>query len=206
MDRKVLASVALLYLGAAMVGLGVAYGGGIFTNRGAASSSSSPYAVTLVETMNVNSSSPAQPKFFVLGSNGLESSADISLPAHRLIQLTIVSYDTPTPSSTDQQGKVTGTVGGAVYFVNGTIATMGNMAWGMNVSSVPGSALAHTFTIQQLGVNIPVVGGSTVIANLYLDKAGTYTWICLTPCGTGPLGDKGAMSQPGWMEGQVTVS
>lgn len=206
MDKKLLASVVLLYLGAAAVGIALAYGGGIFTNKSPASSSSSTYNLTLVETMNVNSSTP-QPKFFVLGSNGLESSADhLSLPAHRLIQLTIMSYDTPTPSSSDPQGKVTGTVGGNVYFINGTIASVGNMAWGMNVTSVPGSVLAHTFTIPQLGINLPVVGGSTVIAYVYLDKTGTFTWICLTPCGMGMMGDRGAMSQPGWMEGQVTVS
>jgi hypothetical protein len=203
-DKRCIGWAALLYLGATMVGLGIIYTGSIFTNKTSASTSS-PYALTLVETMNVNSSTP-QPKFFVLGSNGLETSAaDISLPAHRQIQLTIVSYDMPTPGSTDQQGKVTGTVGGNVYLVNGTIATYGNATWGMNVSSMPGSALAHTFTVPQLGINIPVVGDSTVIAYLYLDQTGTFSWICLTPCGMGMMGDRGAMSQPGWMEGQITV-
>ncbi len=188
-----------------MVGLGVAYAGGLFTNR-ALASSSSPYAITLLETMNPwNSTSPPQPRFFVLGNNGLESSANIILPAHRQIQLTIVSYDTPTPGSTDQEGQVTGTAGNSVYFMNGTIATMGTMASGQNLPSLPGDALAHTFTIPQLGINIPVVGGSTVIANFYIDKAGTYAWICLTPCGFGPNGDKASMVQPGWSTGQVTV-
>lgn len=204
MSKKLLGSVALLYLGATMLGLGVAYAGGLFTNK-STPPSSSPYAVTLVETMNVNSTTP-QPKFFVLGSNGLESStASISLPAHRQIQLTIVSYDMPTLGSINQQGKVTGTIGGAVYLVNGTRASYGNVTWGMNVSSVPGSILAHTFSIPQLGINIPVVGGSTVIADLNLELTGTFAWICLTPCGMGVDGMRGAMSQSGWMEGQITV-
>lgn len=211
MNKKSLASVVLLYLGAAMLGLGVAYkGGSIFTSGSTGTSSSSPYILNLVETMNVNGSSPPQPKFFVLGNNGLESSANLTLPAHRLIQLTIMSYDTPTPNSTDQQGVVSGTVGNRVYFVNGTTASMGNMAWGMNASSFPGSSLAHTFTLMSRTspvpvVNIPFVGGSTVIAYFYLDK-GPYTWICLTPCGTAPKGKGGAMVDPGWMEGQLTVS
>jgi hypothetical protein len=208
-NKKFIASFVLLYLGATVLGLGVAYKGGIFTN-GSTGSTSSPYALTLVETMNANSSSPAQAKFFVLGNNGLESSANITLPAHRLIQLTIMSYDTPTPNSTDQQGVAMGTVGNTVYFINGTIASMGSMAWGMNVSSIPGSSLAHTFTLLSATgvpfVNIPFVGGSTVIAYFYLENKGTFTWICLTPCGTGPKGKQGAMSAPGWMEGQLTVS
>lgn len=204
MNKKLLASAALLYLGATLIGLGVAYAGGLFTSK-ATPPSSSPYAITLVETMNVNSSTP-QPKFFVLGSNGLESSAaEISLPAHRMIELTIVSYDMPTPDSIDQWGKVTGTVGGNVYLANGTIATYGTASWGMNVTSVPGAIIAHTFTIPQLGINIPVVGGSTVIAHFTLDRTGPFTWVCLTPCGMGMMGNRGAMSSPGWMEGQITV-
>jgi len=211
-DRKCILWAALLYLGATLVGLGVVYTGSVFTNQ-AAGSNSSPYAITLVETMNPTSTQPSswnsnvpQPSFFILGPSGLESAANISLPVHRLIQLTIMSYDTPTPNSTDDQGKVTGTVGGNVLLMNGTIATMGAMTWRQNVTSVPSAVLAHTFTITKLGINIPVVGGSTVIAYLYFDKAGTYTWICLTPCGLpSSPGDTGAMATSGWMQGQVTV-
>ena len=80
------------------------------------------------------------------------------------------------------------------------------MQWGMNVTSVPGSTLAHTFTIPSLGVNIPVVGGDTVMAYLRFDQTGVFQWFCQTPCGLGPTGTLGAMSQAGWMEGQITVT
>jgi len=70
---------------------------------------------------------------------------------------------------------------------------------------VPGATLAHTFTIEQLGINIPVVGGDAEIVYLYLNQTGTFPWICLTPCGFGHLGMMGAMSMLGWMEGQITV-
>ena len=185
------------------------------SSSGQASQSSGPYALTLIETMqNVwNSSSPMQPKFFVLGSHGLESSAEISLPANAPIQLTIVSYDTPTPGSTEGEGIVSGTVGGDMYVLNGTLATGStnasmNMAadWGRNVTSVPASELAHTFTIQQLGINIPVVAGSTVIADIEIHQTGSFTWSCLTPCGLGADGIAGAMEKPGWMAGDVVVS
>ena len=172
------------------------------------SQQSVPFRLTLMEIMDTGwNSTTAQPQFSIFGPKGLEPAANISLPAHTLIQLTIISYDTPTAGSTDQEGKVTGTVGDTIYLINGTTAMGMNasQSWGQNVTSVPGNMLAHTFTIQQLGINIPVVGGDTEIAYLYLNQTGTFQWICLTPCGFGPTGTGGAMSMPGWMEGQVTV-
>ena len=167
-----------------------------------------PYRLTLLEIMDTGwNSSMAQPQFSILGPNGTQSAAHIFLPAHTLIQLTIVSYDTPTAGSTDMEGKVTGTVGGTVYLVNGTSASGMDVSqhWGRNVTSVPGAMLAHTFSIPQLGINVPVVGGDLEIAYLYLNQTGTFQWICLTPCGFGTTGMQGAMSEPGWMDGQVTV-
>jgi hypothetical protein len=168
----------------------------------------SPFRLTLMEIMDTGwNSSLAQPQFDLMGPNGLQPAANIRLPAHTLIQLTIISYDTPTSGSTDFEGKVSGTVGGTIYLINGTSA-MGmdvSQHWGQNVTSVPGAMLAHTFTIQQLGINIPVVGGDTEIAYFYLNQRGTFQWVCLTPCGFGPMGMGGAMSASGWMEGQVTV-
>jgi hypothetical protein len=172
------------------------------------SQQSVPFKLTLMEIMDTGwNSTLAQPQFSVFGANGLEPAVNIHLPAHTLIQLTIISYDTPTAGSTDQEGKVTGTVGGTIYLVNGTTAMGTNVpaSWGQNVTSVPGNMLAHTFTIQQFGINIPVVGGDTEIAYITLNQTGTFQWICLTPCGFGPTGMGGAMSAPGWMEGQITV-
>jgi hypothetical protein len=166
------------------------------------------FRLTLIEIMDVGwNSTMAQPQFDILGPNGTQPAANILLPAHTLIQLTIVSYDTPTANSTDAEGKVTGTVGGTVYMVNGTTAMGSDVSqrYGQNVTSVPGAVLAHTFSIPQLGINIPVVGGDLEIAYLYLNQTGTFQWICETPCGFGPTGTEGAMVTSGWMEGQVTV-
>jgi heme/copper-type cytochrome/quinol oxidase subunit 2 len=168
-----------------------------------------PFRLMLIEPMNSAwNTTTAQPKFYVVGNKGLESSANISLPVKTLIEVTIVSYDTPTAGSQPQQGLVNGTIGGTVYMINGTTASMSSapMPWGENVTSVPAASLAHTFTIPQLGINIPVVGGDTEIAYLYFNKAGTYQWFCLTPCGLGPDGMEGAMATPGWMTGTVIVS
>lgn len=167
-----------------------------------------PFRLTLMEPMDSAwNSTLAQPKFYVVGASGLESSANIRVPVHTLIELTIISYDTPTPGSLDPDGKVLGTVGGELYLINGTTAmgTDPTQHWGQNVTSVSGSMLAHTFSVQQLGINIPVVGGDTEIAYLYFNQTGTFQWVRLTPCGFAPNGSQGAMSTPGWMEGQITV-
>lgn len=166
------------------------------------------YRLTLIEPMNTGwNATMAQPKFYVVGQGGLASSANISLPVRTLIQVTIVSYDTPTPGSTDLQGKVNGTMGGTVFLINGTTASMGAMPvpYSQNVTSVPGASLAHTFSIPELGINIPVVGGDTEIAYLYFTTTGTFIWLCQTPCGFGPNGTGGAMSATGWMTGLVNV-
>ena len=173
-------------------------------------SNSTPFMLTLLETMGNkwNSTAPeSQPVFFVAGPSGLESSANISLPANRMIELVIISYDTPTPPPA-QYSNVTGTIGNKMYLVNGTSASMSSpMSWGAEVSSVPTAQIAHTFTITSLGINIPVVGGDTEIAFLYLTQTGTFTWQCYTPCGFPNVngGWSGAMVTPGWMTGEVTV-
>jgi heme/copper-type cytochrome/quinol oxidase subunit 2 len=204
------------------IGIGIGWGFGstvsptpLTTNATATKQGeSSPFMLNLIEPMDnawPANMSVAQPMFLVSGPKGLESSANISLPANALIQVNIVSYDTPTPGSTAQEGKVNGTLGGTIYLINGTVASMADTSmiqmsgWGGNVTSVPASQLAHTFSIPQLGINIPVVGGSEEIAYLYFKQPGVYTWACLTPCGLGSNGTQGAMSTNGWMTGQITV-
>ncbi|MDG6991429.1 MAG: hypothetical protein JRM99_08460 [Nitrososphaerota archaeon] len=216
--------VAMVLVAAAGIGIGWGFGTTVPSSSAPAGPTSSiqvgstasntTYKLTLVEIMGVAwNSTTMQPKFYVLGDHGLESSANISLPAHRLVQLTIFSYDTPTSGVSAQEAKVEGTVGGVMSFYNGTLATgVANetmaqmMSVGMNVTSVPADSVAHTFSIPQLGIGVPVVGGSTEIAYLMFDQTGNYTWLCMTPCGFGPDGSGGAMSTPGWMTGQLTVS
>ena len=211
-----------IFIVAAAIGIGIGWGLGstIPSGQNTATTTSrlsgqSAFKLNLIEPMDnawPANSSIAQPMFLVQGPHGLVSSANISLPANTLIQVTIVSYDTPTPGSTAQEGEVTGTVGGNMYLINGTVASMSDTSmvqmspWGGNVTSVQASQLAHTFSIPQLGINIPVVGGSEEIAYLDIKQPGTYTWACLTPCGLGLTGTAGAMSTNGWMTGSVTVT
>ena len=171
---------------------------------------STPDRITLLETMNNMLGGVMQPMFQVVTAQGLASSANISLPAHTLIVLTIVAYDTPTPGSSGAYSSVTGTLGNEILLVNGTNAAGSTNAsmgsWESVVSSIPPSELAHTFTVSGLGLNIPVEGGFTEIASFYVNETGSFTWQCMTPCGTGPDGFGGAMATPGWMTGQLIVT
>ncbi len=199
------AVVAVIVL-AGLGGYGLGFLGAAPASGGGASG---PYRITLIETMNNMLGGAMQPMFEVVTSEGLGSSANISLPAHTLIVMTIVSYDTPTPGSAGAYSNVTATVGNKIVLVNGTSATgSGNASmgsWESNVSIIPASQLAHTFTVSALGLNIPVEGGFTEVAYFYINETGSFTWLCMTPCGTGPNGSGGAMATPGWMMGTLFI-
>ncbi len=113
--------------------------------------------------------------------------ANFTIPADVNVVITITNYDNGTNPVPDQYGVVTGTVGG--------IATID----GQTVSSIPGHSVSHTFSIMQLGVNVPIPTSSTVTFTLIIEQTGSYQWHCMAPC------DPKAMSTPGFMEGIITV-
>src|SRR3974390_1548050 len=103
MDKDLKIAVALVLFGVLISGLLGFYIATISVakttgNSPGVSATSAPYRLELVEPMNTAwNATVSQPKFFVEGPNGLQSSANISLPVRTLIQVTIISYDTPTP-------------------------------------------------------------------------------------------------------------
>lgn len=177
--------------------------------------SSAPYILTLVITTNnfYNSSVGAQPAYFVLGSHGLQSSANITLPAHRLIEVIIMNFDQGNATLTaPAYANVTGTVNDTAEFYNNDAmnATEGPsgivLRGGQVVSSINASYISHTFTVPQLGLNIPVAGESTEVAYFMTGGPGSYIWLCQSLCGSGATGLEGAMASPGWMDGVLTVT
>lgn len=213
-EKLFYATIAVVILVGA-VGVGAVYYHEISTVATPLPQHSKTFNLTLVETMNNSLNGTMQPRFFVVTQTGLVPAANISVPAHTLIVLTITAYDTPTPGSPANYSNVTGTVGNTITLMNGTIATgsMGGMSngsmsmtgWESNVSSVPVTEIAHTITVPSLGINIPVVGGDMEIAKFYANTTGTFIWQCMTPCGTGPTGWEGAMATAGWMTGSFYV-
>jgi len=173
------------------------------------SSSNSPYVITLVIATDsiFNVTAADQPAYFVLGPNGLESSAKINLPAHQLIKLVIVNYDDGNANLTSPaDNAVSGTTDGSIFVAsNDNInssqgASAINVKGGQTLTSVSTDQIAHTFTVPSLNLNIPVPLSSTVVAYFTVDKAGTYQWFCETLCGDA------AMSTAGWMTGSLVAS
>ncbi len=181
------------------------------------------YKLTMVITTGnyYNSSAGQQPVYYILNNGSLQSTANIQLPADQKIQLTIVNYDDGPayplgePSKTTGAGlaslyNVTGTVGNVEKIINDTNVNSTynggiNLTGGQTVSNLDNYGVSHTFTVGQLGLNIPLPPSSTVVTTLYFTQQGTYQWQCEAPCGSGPTGWGGAMSTAGWMMGTLNV-
>ncbi|MCL4433382.1 MAG: hypothetical protein M1399_01205 [Actinobacteria bacterium] len=132
------------------------------------------------------------------------SPADLAIPSNTTVVLTIYNYDNGTaPLSA---GSLFDKVEGGTETVNGS-----------PVTSIPNANISHTFTVASLQLNVPIPaapsttgpGGESepavVTFTFHVTKAGTYTWQCEAPCGTGPTGMGGPMVTPGYMTGSLTV-
>ncbi len=120
-DSQTKVTVVLLIITLCLAaGLGYYFGtittakqGSTVTETASSSSSASPYVLALVITTNnvFNSTVGAQPAYYVVGPDGLQSSANITLPAHTLIEVVIQNYDTggtrrpAAPSTTRSAGQ-----------------------------------------------------------------------------------------------------
>ncbi len=137
------------------------------------------------------------------------------VPAGSRIDMTILGYDGCTPLRNPIWGAVTGTIGGVAY-VDGKPVRLINSWSGCNVG--------HTFSIPQLGVNVPMAspgltaslcgtspctsGPHKVIQFSFMTPrvGGVYFWQCRIPCGGGFLdGFGGPMQTIGFMTGNMTV-
>ena len=217
-DKIFALTIAVMVLAVAVMGVGFS---AELANKTAGNSGPSggtqanPYTLTLMITTN-NLYDPfmgEQPAYYVVGQNGLASSANITLPANQLIRLVIVDYDNGAPGVNGSQiGQVTGTMKNQMQVVNNTLVNSTISSSGIDIrgvqtlSSIPNSEIAHTFTVPSLGINIPVPPLSTVVTYITIKSAGSYDWLCMIPCGGGPTGTAGAMSTPGWMLGTLTVT
>ncbi|MEM0155868.1 MAG: hypothetical protein QW597_04625 [Thermoplasmataceae archaeon] len=205
--------IAIVVVGG--IGIGLAYDHQASTGTAA---SSGPFHLTLaiIPGLYFNSTYPDQPAYFIVNNGTLESSANISVPAHMLIDLTIVDYDSgPGTGTPPVYQNVSGTVGNVVYLFNSTLAQGGVKAGASNasisinsnttkvISHMSIADIAHTLTVSSPGstsatLNIPV-GHGVEFAQFYVNVTGTYNWNCNVPCGTA------AMETSGWMMGTFYV-
>jgi len=129
--------------------------------------------------------------------------SNISVPAGATVVLIIKEYDdmaTPLSTMGMMASSPFNQVRGGTERVDGKPVT-----W------VDNARIAHTFTVPQLGINVPLPaaphGGFTTVEFTFTAQfaPATYTWQCETPCGSGPDGWGGAMSTYGLMRGRFTV-
>lgn len=139
------------------------------------------------------------------------------LPAHSLIHVTVLQYDSAGPLRNELWGEVNGTTTGAIV-ADGKPTSLSDA----NGSNAP----AHTFTVPELGLNVPMIGVPSSATNICAaapcdpqtdahvtitfdfrtGAAGNYRWQCFVPCGLGFLdGNGGPMQNLGYMGGYLRV-
>jgi len=127
------------------------------------------------------------------------SPTHLVVPANSLVTITLHDYDlgdTAMPKDTPFAA-VQGTVGGVAYLN------------GRPYSSLALDKIAHTFTIEQLHLNVPLPGdgkeSDTISFTFHTGQAGSYFFRYYDPCGTGASGWEGPMLTKGYMMGTLTV-
>lgn len=135
--------------------------------------------------------------------------SDFTLPANSTVIVTITNFDnaTPLPKGSEIYAKVSGTVGGTMTTAP-IKAAYPNRAAGpsQTLAALDPAAVAHTFTIAALGINVPIPAMSRTTFTIHTGAPGTYAWRCMDPCGAGATGWGTAMSaRAGFMEGTLTV-
>ncbi|HVA21882.1 MAG TPA: hypothetical protein VNN74_07285 [Candidatus Micrarchaeia archaeon] len=132
------------------------------------------------------------------------------LPAHALVHVTILQYDTQTGLRNPFLSQVRGTVG-SVEYVDGHA-----------VHYMDPTLPAHTFSIPELGVNVPLYGipnatypgtfgnphntHETITFSFRTGGKGLLHWQCFVPCAAGFLfGNGGPMQTVGYMDGYIHV-
>ena len=97
---------------------------------------------------------------------------------------------------------------------------------GKPVHVVNPDLVSHTFTVPDMGINVPIKGvadgapkqcdvavpcplsaaHTTTTFTIHTGKAGWYRWQCFVPCAAGwPLGNGGPMQTVGYMDGYLHV-
>jgi len=151
------------------------------------------------------------------------------LPPHTLIHVTVTQYDSQTGLRNNFLGQIRGTVGGvASYTTTGQTGKGSGLPAYNNtsLSVLPPALAAHTFTVPDLDLSVPLVGISNATTNICAvapctpnfahttirfsfktPGPGSYRWQCLVPCAFAFLyGFGGPMQTIGYMDGLLEVA
>jgi hypothetical protein len=139
-------------------------------------------------------------------------STTLKVPAHSLVTLTILQYDTATGLRNPFFAAPQGLVGDMTID-------------GKPVKVLDPDLASHTFAVPDLGVSVPLKGVAdnaknqcsvapctlqeaheTVTFTFRTGKRGTFRWQCFVPCAAGfILGNGGPMQSIGYMDGYLVV-
>lgn len=129
-------------------------------------------------------------------------------PAMAPSELTVAKGDTVVLTIKEYDDAVTELPAGSPYHaVTGGTETVDGVA----VTEVSNADIAHTFTVPELGINVPLPkapegGVRTIVFTFKVDKTGNFAWRCFTPCGGDPNGMGGSMATDSWMRGHLIVT
>ena len=133
--------------------------------------------------------------------------SNFTLPAHSDVTITVINFDDPTalPAASRQYAIAEG-IRGQLSIQSMDPADPNKVAPTRTADRLdPTTGVSHTFTIAKLGLSVPIAPSAKTTFTFHTGAAGTYTWQCMDPCGTGPTGWGGAMAAKGYMSGQVSA-
>jgi hypothetical protein len=125
----------------------------------------------------------------------------LKVPTGAVVHITIDQQDSPSGLRNPYFSLVRGTVNNEMT-VNGKV-----------VQAIDPTTPAHTFTVPDLGVSVPLEGVSGSVTQNVVefsfvvpDQSGLFRWQCFVPCGAGTLyGNGGPMQTLGYMAGELQV-
>ncbi|HEX8939265.1 MAG TPA: hypothetical protein VF763_03795 [Candidatus Limnocylindrales bacterium] len=135
--------------------------------------------------------------------------SDFTLPAYSTIEVVVTNFDdaTPLPKASERYAEVSGTTAGRMTVEPLDLTRPNAAGVAHSLTGLDPSAVSHTFTVPQLGINVPIAAHSRVSFLIHTGAPGTYAWRCYDPCGDGPAGWGTAMAATsGYMEGTITVA
>lgn len=184
---------------AGVFGWGLGIGAPAVVSAATPASTAVPHYVLSIDTPKMLNENPVGPAYVP---------SNFEWPANTTIEVSIFNFDDATPlnAGARQYATATGIIGAmAVRHLdpsnpNGSGPTL------QATALAPDSGVSHTFTIAQLGVNVPITPHAVTTFRFHTGSRGTYVWRCMDPCGSGAAGWNGAMSAKGYMEGSVTLA
>ena len=136
------------------------------------------------------------------------------VPPNATVRVTIDQQDGPSGLRNEYLGLVRGTVGNSMTIYTSDPAA-GGAGSGKTVQAIDPTLAAHTFSVPDLGVSVPLLGidatnpkntDNFVTFTFKVPSSGIFHWQCFVPCGAGTLyGNGGPMQTLGYMDGQIEV-